>query len=266
MKNKLSGVEDTLYIPIAARIYASKRFPEFFYDKKALELEEHTLKYITEINTTEFFNMASACRQQTIDKKVKAFLKAHKECNVVFLGAGLETAYNRIGNKFGKFYQVDLPKVIDVRKSLLGCASNEKLISGDMFTLEWINEIDIKLPSMVVVSGVYQYFTKPKIVDMIKRTAERIPKFELVFDATNTTGLKYANRYVKKTGNTDATMYFSIDDVCVFSQEVGMKLASIDGFFSDALLHCNGMRLKTKIYMYFTDKLRRTMVIHLCSK
>jgi len=101
---------------------------------------------------------------------------------------------------------------------------------------------------------------------MIKRTAERIPKFELVFDATNTTGLKYANRYVKKTGNTDATMYFSIDDADMFSQEVGMKLASIDGFFSDALLHRNGMRLKTKIYMYFTDKLRRTMVIHLCSK
>ena len=266
MKNKLSGVEDTLYIPLVARIYASKRFPDFFYDKKALELEEHTLKYITEINTTEFFNMASACRQQTIDKKIKAFLRAHKESNVVFLGAGLETAYDRIGNKTAKFYQVDLPNVINIRKSLLGEAVNEKLISGDMFTLEWINEIDIKLPSMVVVSGVYQYFTKPKIVDMIKRTAERIPKFELVLDATNTTGLKYANRYVKKTGNTDATMYFSIDDADMFSQEVGMKLVSIDGFFSDALLHCKGMRLKTKIYMYFTDKLRRTMVIHLCSK
>ena len=70
---------------------------------------------------------------------------------------------------------MDLPNVINIRKSLLGEAVNEKLISGDMFTLEWINEIDIKLPSMVVVSGVYQYFTKPKIVDMIKRTAERIP-------------------------------------------------------------------------------------------
>ena len=46
MKNKLSGIEDTLYIPLAARIYASKRFPYFFYDEKALELEEHILKLI----------------------------------------------------------------------------------------------------------------------------------------------------------------------------------------------------------------------------
>lgn len=33
------GVEDTLFIPLTARIIISKRFPEYFYDKKALEME-----------------------------------------------------------------------------------------------------------------------------------------------------------------------------------------------------------------------------------
>lgn len=33
------GVADTLYIPLAARIYVSKRFPEYFCDSKSLELE-----------------------------------------------------------------------------------------------------------------------------------------------------------------------------------------------------------------------------------
>ena len=35
----LDGVADTLYIPLAARVYVSKRFPEYFYDPKSLELE-----------------------------------------------------------------------------------------------------------------------------------------------------------------------------------------------------------------------------------
>ncbi|WP_197035195.1 hypothetical protein [Oceanivirga salmonicida] len=40
-KNKLlSGVEDTLYIPLAARIYVSEKFPQFFYDEKALSLKQ----------------------------------------------------------------------------------------------------------------------------------------------------------------------------------------------------------------------------------
>ncbi len=58
--------------------------------------------------------------------------------NVVFLGSGLETSYNRIGNQIVNFYQVDLPDVIEVRKRVLGNAKNEQLISGDMFDLNWI--------------------------------------------------------------------------------------------------------------------------------
>ena len=52
---------------------------------------------------------------------------------------------------------------------LIGKAENEKIISGDMFTLEWIKEIDTKLLTMIAVSGVYQYFYKEKIVEMIKK-------------------------------------------------------------------------------------------------
>lgn len=33
------GVEDTLFIPLTARVNISKMFPEYFHDKKALELE-----------------------------------------------------------------------------------------------------------------------------------------------------------------------------------------------------------------------------------
>lgn len=35
------GVANTTYIPLVARIYVSKRFPEYFYDAKALELEPY---------------------------------------------------------------------------------------------------------------------------------------------------------------------------------------------------------------------------------
>lgn len=35
----LEGATDTLYIPLTARVYMSKRFPEYFFDPKSLELE-----------------------------------------------------------------------------------------------------------------------------------------------------------------------------------------------------------------------------------
>ena len=137
-KNVFKGVEDTLYIPLTARIYASKKFPEFFYDEKALSLKQYIPTDSIENNTTEYFYMASVCRQQTIDEKIISFLKDNPDGNVVFLGAGLETAYHRIGNKTANFYQVDLPSVIEIRKRVLGNGNNENFISGDMFRLDWI--------------------------------------------------------------------------------------------------------------------------------
>ena len=262
-ENLLNGVENTLYIPLAARIYVSEKFPKFFYDEKALSLKQYIPTNSIANNTTEYFYMASVCRQQTIDKKIVKFLEENNQSNVVFLGAGLETAYNRINNIKSSFYQVDLPDVINIRKRVLGNADNERLISGNMFTFEWIRELDTSLSTMIVVSGVYQYFDKSKIIEMIKKMKLLIPKGELVFDATNSKGLKLANKYVKKAGNTDAQMYFSIDSPEEFAALTNTRLIEVDGFFDGALKSCDGLKLITRIYMYFADKLHRTLILHL---
>lgn len=38
--NKFDGVANTLFVPLVARINISKKFPEYFMDEKALELEK----------------------------------------------------------------------------------------------------------------------------------------------------------------------------------------------------------------------------------
>ena len=261
--SSLQGVEDTLYIPLYARIYASKRFPDYFYDEKALLLEDsNSLKTIAE-NTFEYFNMASVCRQQTIDKKIISFLENNHACNVVFLGAGLETAYFRIRNDVSNFYEVDLEHVIALRERLLGHGKNEKLIGCDMFSMEWVKYLDTSKHTLIVLAGVFQYFTKERIIHFIRQIQSSIPKCEMIFDATDSIGLKRANQFVRRTGNLNAEMYFAIDNPYEFAKDANTKLLSVSGFFADALKQCRGLKLITKIIMFFSDRLKRTMVIHL---
>ena len=52
-ENLLNGVENTLYIPLAARIYVSEKFPKFFYDEKALSLKQYIPTNSIANNTTE---------------------------------------------------------------------------------------------------------------------------------------------------------------------------------------------------------------------
>lgn len=263
-QNVLSGVEDTLYIPLLGRIYASEKFPDFFYDEQALLLKPQIPESLTKAQASEFFHMSSACRQHSIDQVIREFLAKHPAANIVFLGVGLETACYRLKNTTAHFYQIDLPQVIDIREALLGDGGGcELLISGDMFVLDWIDRLDTSLPTLISAAGVYQYFHEDEIIEMIKGMQKRIPFGELVFDATNSRGLEFANAYVKKTGNTDAQMYFSVDDPEEFASRCDSELIEVRGFFSDALQNCKSLKLITKVFMYFTDKWKRTMVIHM---
>jgi conjugative transposon O-methyltransferase len=52
---EFNGVEETLFIPLAARIFVSLKFPNYFFDTKSLEVEN--LDQIKNINkdTKEYF-------------------------------------------------------------------------------------------------------------------------------------------------------------------------------------------------------------------
>ena len=96
---KFEGVANTLFVPLVARIAVSKEFPEYFKDKKALELEAYLPENAAR-GASQYSNMASVARYYNMDEMVKNFVNAHDTCNIVYLGAGLETAYDRMHSKF----------------------------------------------------------------------------------------------------------------------------------------------------------------------
>ncbi len=258
------GVEDTLFIPLTARIYVSKRFPEFFFDKKAMEFDGKIDNYIEE-KSDEYTMLASVARYYRTDREIKKFLSRYEKSNVIFLGAGFETAYSRLDDKVNNFYEVDLENVIKARSELIGSSENDTLISCDMFDMKWSDSIDKSLPSIVIVNGVFQYFKRDRIEKLIgdlKNTFQN--DLELMFDATNEKGLRFANRYVQKTGNTSAMMYFFVNDPKQFAQDLDIKLIDVYPFFKGAVDEIkHKLRLKTKIYMYFADRGGRAIIIHL---
>ena len=129
--------------------------------------------------------------------------------------------------------------------------------------MEWVKYLDTSKHTLIVIAGVFQYFTKDRIIHFIRQIQSSIPKCEMVFDATDSIGLKRANIFVRRTGNVNAEMHFAIDNPNEFAKETKTKLVSVSGFFMDALKQCRGLKLISKIMMFFSDRLKRTMVIHL---
>ena len=258
-----SGVPDTLFIPLTARIYISKHFPDYVYDGKALELEEK-IPASCFVKNNQCQHFANVSCFYNMDRIVKAFIEEHGACNIVNLGCGFETNYWRIHDERATFYELDLEEVIDKRKMVLGESERDILLPYSMFDRTWTKHIDQTKPSLLTARGVFEYFKNEDIVRLLKDIASILPNVEVVLDCPSSKALSYVNRYVKKTGNESARIYFFVDDEENFAKQTNARLLSSQTFYRQtrSVLH-KGLNLYTKIAMRVVDRKRLGLVIHL---
>ena len=264
----LQGVADTTYIPLVARVYVTEHFPEFFCDEKAVEVGKkippEALNRIRK-KSSEYAMIASVARYHVLDRVVRTFVSEHPEgCGIINLGAGLETMAARLNLPKVMFYEVDLPETVELREAFLEPLPNEVVIAGDMFELSWIHKIDTTVPLLIIVSGVFQYFSEEKNTSFIQALSRHLPDSEIIFDSTNEVGAKYANRYVKKTGNVSAEICFYINDAQEFAHKIGMRLLDERVFYTEARqLLGKKLKLYTRIAMKVCDDKKRAIFVHL---
>ena len=267
MEDKVfEGVADTLYIPLAARVYVSKRFPEFFFDSKSLELEAAIPGDSIQRGSNEYTMIASVARYHNLDEMARAYVARHPACNIVNVGCGLETMFWRVGPDApgARFYEMDLPHVIETRRRILGESERDRLIAGDAFDLSWARGIDTAVPTLIIVSGVFQYFHNADVLGFIADAKMVFADAELIFDATNTKGLDYVNRYVRKTGNASALMHCAIDDPKAFAREAGCELIEVRPFYTAARRILKGKtNLYSKVAMVVADRTGRAFILHM---
>lgn len=147
--SKLGVVEDTLFIPMQGRIYASEQCPQILYDQKALELKDKLPTGLLEqARQSQYTLLASAVRSANMDRCIHAFLKRRPDGVIVQLGCGLETAYYRCDNGMTRWYAVDLPNVIAYRRELLPEPERETCIAGDAFSDDWIRRVRREAPTL----------------------------------------------------------------------------------------------------------------------
>ncbi len=203
-----NAVQDTLYIPLVGRIYATKYHPAFFYDEQSLKLETAIPQSKRQFNKAQYYYLAGATRYFLLDNEVRAFIKKYPQANIVNLGAGLDTLAYRVNVTTARFYELDLPDVIAMRQRLLPEMANDTCVTASFLDLQWMEQINTDLPTLFVAGGLFHYFTHEVVQSFLRDSLNNIPQLAIVFDAVDKVGLKFANRFVKKTGNDNAEMYF----------------------------------------------------------
>ena len=259
-----STVEDTLFVPMLGRIYASENFPNILCDKKALEIKSRLPENLKGQDTqTQYTLMASAVRSTNMDRYIKDFMSRKPNGIIALLGCGLETTYYRNDNGKNLWYEIDLPAVIDYRRELIGETERDKCIAGDGFAEEWIQKIRSEHPNepiLVAASGLFYYFEESVVLNLFKNL-KKYGNIEILFDTVNKSGMKQMAKYMKQVGHSDASMYFYVDKAQAVADKIGAKVLSEEAYYAHT--EKKDFQFMTSVSMRVSDKFMMVKMVHL---
>ena len=264
---KLGIIEDTLFVPMLGRIYASEHFPQILYDQKALELKKKLPPdLLKQDRQSQYTLLASAARSANMDRYIHAFQERRPEGAIVQLGCGLETAYYRSDNGKTRWYAVDLPNVVKYRRELLPEPEREIYLAGDAFAENWIRQIRTDVPDapiLVTAGGLFHYFEEAKILGLLQMLRQ-FGEIEVVFDTVSKSGMSMMRKkYMRQVGHANAQMFFHVDSAEDLAQKVNAatKVLADESYYS--AIPQQGLLLSTKVSMTVSDRLRMVKMIHL---
>jgi O-methyltransferase involved in polyketide biosynthesis len=216
-KIKLTGVQETLLMPLWGRAYETRKNKPLLVDKAALNIVESIDYDFSEIEerVNPLSRASWIARSIYFDSKIKAFLEKHPEGSVINIGCGLDTTYERINCDNAIWYELDFPEVIEIRKTFIQESKNRVFLPYSVFETNWYDRIKNKKHVFVMFAGVIYYFEADEIKRIFEEMMDKFEDTYMAFDYSSPLGIKIANKKVIEKGGMDKEAYlkWGIEDI-----------------------------------------------------
>jgi O-methyltransferase involved in polyketide biosynthesis len=139
IKVNLIGVSQTSLLALYGRAKISNECGLLFNDAKAVELVgriDYDFSFF-DLIAVDYVLFSAVARAMQLDNKVKNYIKDHPHASVVNLGAGFDITFYRVDNGKIRWYDLDLPEVIEARKQLIPETDRTTCIAKSFLDLSW---------------------------------------------------------------------------------------------------------------------------------
>lgn len=158
-KVELTGVPETMLQTLHARAQYTLSHPQLLSDPQAVELVSRIDYDFTAAQSDRFMSFGTAARTLLFDDLVRDFIARHPGCTVVNIACGLDTRFHRVDDGKMRWYDLDLPQVIDVRQRLIAPVERVRTIAASALDPRWPEDVDATGEVLVVVEGLTMYLS-----------------------------------------------------------------------------------------------------------
>ncbi len=206
----LSAVEKTLFLPLWGRAnYASRGFgPDDPLAQRLLARAGFDAAHAAAA-LGDYGVLAFGRRAAVVDGAVRGFLSRNPAGQVIALGAGLDTVFERVDNGFCRSIAVDYAPVVVLRDAWLPVHPRQRNVSGDLLDPDWLCAA-MDLPTIVVLSGVSMYLTSEGMQTLLTRLEQSFTSVDVVFDALSPFGVALTNFRIQRSRLTEAPVHFGL--------------------------------------------------------
>ncbi len=210
-KVQLGAVQQTLFVPLAARARETRRKHPILRDPKAVEMVQ-SIDYDAAKYGPGGGELVTVLRTAILDFWVRGFLAAHPAATVVELGTGLNTRFERVDNGQVHWIDLDLPDTIELRRKFFTDTERCRMIASSLLDEDWMTSAGQSPgPYFFVADGVVVYLPEERVMATLTRICERFPGALVALDTYPRKIFEYQHRLSARL-NMDAPWAWACDD------------------------------------------------------
>lgn len=195
---QLTAVSETLFLPLYALALESQREHPIMVDEGAVDLtrrlneafagsDSRIARRLVKGRLPGTLLASMALRVRRYDAYVRAFLEREPAGIVVNLGCGLDDRRRRVDNGAVRWYDLDLPEVIALRRRFLPETERFRCIASSVLDLAWLDELPEEPGSrfLFLAEGLFMYLPADGVRTLVTTLHERYPGAELVAEVAH---------------------------------------------------------------------------------
>ncbi len=260
----LGSVQKTLLLPLWGRAAETRKNRPLLMDNTAVRIIDAINYDFTTIKNTvnPLIRTAWIARSIYFDDRIRAFLEKHPSGTIVNIGCGLDTTYDRIDNGTARWYELDFPDVIELRKQYIRPGDRRIFLAGSVLDDAWYDMISEKSNVLLLFAGVIYYFAEDTVKSLFNTFGEKFGKCDILFDYASVKGMNMSNkRLLEKSGmDSEARLRWGIDDIFEIEKwDKAIKVLESIPMYSE---HKKKYPLFRRIGMTISDRMKVMSLAH----
>ena len=201
---------------IWCRAMLAERYPKLYEDSEAIKLADKIGIEHKKRNAQYTFYDRTVIMERliAIDDRVHNFINRYADGIIVNVGCELDTMFSRVDNGRIKWYNIDFPERIDIRRRYMDSRDREVNVEADLFNYGWLDQITKPQDTAIlfVVYDMMRYFDKESLKTFLDAIWRKFPGAEVVFDVKNSVGRRRWNANIVTGKSKGVPLRISIDN------------------------------------------------------